>query len=585
MIFLLEYFVKASVIILATAAALSLGGGKLSAAARHLICALGISGLLALPVLPIVLPSWSPIHFGDSWGQAKVAEGPAKAGHSVLTTGPAQAAEGPANHLRQGFGGQEALSRRSREARADLSRRSREAKADGPNVLSLNLFVLLIYAGGVLLLTTRLLVDQFHVRRLVIDTHEMNDPEWQALFRTCAIELGVSGHVRLLSSRDRATPMAVGIGRRAIVLPASADRWSDEMRRAVLRHELAHIARRDCLTQTAAAFVCALYWVHPGSWWLARRLRIERELACDDRVLSAGTDADEYAGHLLDLAYAVRGHLVPSLAVGMAAPRQLETRMLALLDRARNRAVPTRRGLTAAFAIVAVLLVPVAAVTTVQPASETTQARDLPGRRASGADWYRRLLSADYWRQAAIDGLARLADQAEYLREMRQLGYAVVDGDVLFRLRQRGITPDFVRELAAEGLPNLSTDDLLVAVNHGIDPEYVRDLKGLGYWPLDMKMLTMMRSHGIDGDFVRELRTFGYRWSIDELVQARSHGVDPDFLLALSSLGYDQLTLDELTLLRSHGVTPMRIRTANQRAGTRLSVDQLTTLASLGWKP
>ncbi|HEX7795349.1 MAG TPA: hypothetical protein VF456_13400, partial [Vicinamibacterales bacterium] len=283
----------------------------------------------------------------------------------------------------------------------------------------------------------------------------------------------------------------------------------------------------------------------------------------------------------------LRSPLTPALAVGMAAPGQIEARMLALLDAARNRTTPTRLATHTAIAVAAVLLLPIAAATvaraqTADNAGATAQA---DSNQATRSEWARRFLSVDFWRDAAAEGLSRLADQANYLAEMRQLGYSVTDPDVLFKLRQRGVTPDFVRSLSAEGLSNLSSDDLLKAVNHGITPEYVHDVKGLGYPALDLQTLIRMTSHGIDGDFIRDMRTFGYRWSIDELVEACSHGVDADFVLALSSLGYEHLTLEDLTLLRSHGVTPMRIRTANQRAERRLGVNELTTLASHGWKP
>ena len=48
-------------------------------------------------------------------------------------------------------------------------------------------------------------------------------------------------------------PMAFGIRHGAILIPAVADTWSEDRRRAVLLHELAHVTRHDCLTQMMAA--------------------------------------------------------------------------------------------------------------------------------------------------------------------------------------------------------------------------------------------------------------------------------------------------------------------------------------------
>jgi beta-lactamase regulating signal transducer with metallopeptidase domain len=53
-------------------------------------------------------------------------------------------------------------------------------------------------------------------------------------------------------------PMAAGYLRPTVALPAEADAWPDERVTSVLLHELAHIRRRDCLTQLAASTTCAL---------------------------------------------------------------------------------------------------------------------------------------------------------------------------------------------------------------------------------------------------------------------------------------------------------------------------------------
>jgi beta-lactamase regulating signal transducer with metallopeptidase domain len=220
-----------------------------------------------------------------------------------------------------------------------------------------------LYLAGVLLLLARIAAERLSLRRLDRGATEVVDPLWIGLVVACAARIGVRRPVRLLRSDTQTMPMAFGIRRAAIVLPAVADTWTEDRRRAVLLHELAHVARHDCLTQMLAAVTCACYWVHPGVWWAARQLRVERELACDDRVITAGTDARDYAGHLLDLAYSLGSRRTTTLALPMAGRRQLEGRLRAAMDAARNRATPARRSRRAALALLALLLMTVAAAT------------------------------------------------------------------------------------------------------------------------------------------------------------------------------------------------------------------------------
>ena len=115
-------------------------------------------------------------------------------------------------------------------------------------------------------------------------------------------------------------------------------------------------------------------------WWVTRQLRIERELACDDRVIVAGTQPREYAGHLLEIAYAFGDHRVSAMAVSMARPQQLESRMLAALDDGRNRTVPAPRVRAAGILVAAALLLSIAGATpTVGDAAASAPEGERPG--------------------------------------------------------------------------------------------------------------------------------------------------------------------------------------------------------------
>ena len=163
---------------------------------------------------------------------------------------------------------------------------------------------------------------------------------------------------------DRVTvPFTCGFLRPTLVVPASALAWTDDRIRVVLLHELAHVARRDCLVQAIVQAACAVYWFHPLAWVGARHLRAERERACDDLVLAAGTRSAAYAEHLLDIARAATG--TPRMAVAalaMARPSELEGRLLAILDRGRDRARAERGLLWKVAVLSAIVVLPLASV-------------------------------------------------------------------------------------------------------------------------------------------------------------------------------------------------------------------------------
>jgi beta-lactamase regulating signal transducer with metallopeptidase domain len=141
----------------------------------------------------------------------------------------------------------------------------------------------------------------------------------------------VRRRITVLLSGDAAVPFVTGF-RGAIVLPADFLNETPERQRVVLLHELLHIVRQDVAWHLVGRLAVAAVWFNPLGWLALNRLRIERELACDDAVLLSGNVPSQYAGHLVSVAAAMRNKagLIP--AVGMARGSEVEKRIRAILD-------------------------------------------------------------------------------------------------------------------------------------------------------------------------------------------------------------------------------------------------------------
>lgn len=220
-----------------------------------------------------------------------------------------------------------------------------------------------------------LALGALQVRRIVRSGRELTTPDWTMPLCEVADRLDLEQPPRLVMSDRIEMAFACRALSPTVVLPAAAESWTDDRRRAVLFHELAHVKRHDLLGHTLGRIACALYWFHPLVWTAAKKLRAESERACDDLVLSCGAKPSEYAQHLLDMVTSVRNHGAPVMALPMARKKEFEGRMLAILDPAVRRSAPGRLQSATVIASLAVLSLTVAAVS---PATATPSVAETP---------------------------------------------------------------------------------------------------------------------------------------------------------------------------------------------------------------
>ncbi len=299
-----------------------------SAAMRHLVWTVALVGSLALPLLLPVVPRWSvPVLPRDT------AAAPAEP--SSPASQPAAATQPPAGSL-------------DRAAPPLVA----SPPATSSSMPSLTTWLILIWGGIATALLLRLFLSMVRLRRLA--SRPATDAAWLPLAEDLAARIGAAERVTFVEGPSDTMPMTWGFWRPVVLVPAGAGAWPEPRLRTVLLHELAHVSRYDCLTQTVAGLVCALYWFNPLAWMAASRLVAERERACDDAVLAAGADGPDYAEQLLDVARAMRPHGVLTWAtVSMARRSQLEGRLLAILD----PDIPRRLSAKAAAAVFAAFLI------------------------------------------------------------------------------------------------------------------------------------------------------------------------------------------------------------------------------------
>jgi uncharacterized protein YjbI with pentapeptide repeats/beta-lactamase regulating signal transducer with metallopeptidase domain len=173
--------------------------------------------------------------------------------------------------------------------------------------------------------------------------------------------------VRLCTSERITVPVAVGLFDSLILIPsrllATLSRGEIDQ---ILLHELAHLRRADDWTNCFQRIVEALFFFNPAMLWMARKLDVEREVACDDWVVTQTRDIRPYALCLTRMAEVTAWPHRALAAPGVFITRRsLSIRVERLLAAGRN--IGTSIALGPAGIVAAALVVLVFVAQTVAP--------------------------------------------------------------------------------------------------------------------------------------------------------------------------------------------------------------------------
>jgi uncharacterized protein YjbI with pentapeptide repeats/beta-lactamase regulating signal transducer with metallopeptidase domain len=247
-----------------------------------------------------------------------------------------------------------------------------------PAIVAASVWALIAF-GGLL----QLAVGLFRLERLKRDALPLPIEYRDAMTRWNA---ALKGHrdVRLCVSEAIDVPVAVGLFDSMILIPRSLlDRLSPEEVDQIALHELAHLHRADDWTNGLQRIVMAVVGWNPSVRFAAAQLDLEREVACDDYVLSSPSVVRPYAMCLAKMAESSSWPRRPMAAPAVFATRKhLSLRIERLLFAGRVTGTHASIG-AAAFAVAAMATVGVALGAIAPSVAASSQYSSVPATAAA----------------------------------------------------------------------------------------------------------------------------------------------------------------------------------------------------------
>lgn len=286
-------------------------GGILSSRDRYLA---GVLALLAIAICPAITVGW----LGN---QAEPGSAAVWARPSALSAGHEEALTD-----REGLERPYPL---AANASAALNLREDPSTLAFPLGWKVIVFCLWILGVGVCVL--RLIFGGLYIWQLRRQAFPL-DESWRPRLDRLVSRLKAPRAIEFAISKQATMALVCGLTKPIVLIPAA---WLLEltpgMLESVLAHEIAHLTRRDLWVNFLQRILEAIYFFHPGVWWLSCEIRREREKCCDELAVSVLPSRVDYARTLRRVAEVrLAGNASPFFSTGFGGHRML------LLQRIRH---------------------------------------------------------------------------------------------------------------------------------------------------------------------------------------------------------------------------------------------------------
>jgi beta-lactamase regulating signal transducer with metallopeptidase domain len=498
--------------------------------------------------------------------------------------------------------------RGTRVATPSATAGARSAGSGAPLELRVGLWpawIMAIWSAILLLQLGRIAWSYAYLRQVKRRSHTAS-PELRRSFDAWMMSCRVHRPTRLLVSSEILSPMAVGFRHPAVILPAPLlQQFQEAELDHVLLHELAHIARRDDWWNLYARLASAVLALHPVAACVLRQIEREREIACDDWVVTMTGDARPYAAslaRLFEVCFVRRRMLLASGMAGRAS--HLGERIEMLLRRTREF---TPKASIARVAVSTTVLL-VFAIAAAQAPRWLAFAQEAPLAPAAPAVVPEQMPPAP---AAPVTPEPSVAPEPPVASEGPTAppppAIAGTPGPAPAVAPQMPYPPvastpapseaqAYVHEMRAQiwHLENLRA--VLAAQAKTYGPQY----PGLVNIRQQIAMLENQvrvaaastpqpgpaSSAARGGSFLAALVDAGYdNLSVDEIINLKNAGVTAQFLTGISQAGWGRLSIQEIIELSNNGVNPEYIRKMKDAGIRDLTLKDVREMANSGVRP